>query len=980
MNQVSIVMPFVHRKSTKDAHLSDIENSRLQQTYAWSKFNNRRNTTRIQHYFQLLHDKRIMITYNLAAIILCIISIWVEILLIGQYYDQSYQNHSNSIMDIFYATLYEHTIHTLRDPTFFSDFFPSYFTNPYKFPLSLETAPIYVQSFLIAYQCSAGYVTSWKVGDINGKLIEIDSNENELNKSYLIFCNGTNYPTYYWNSLVTEYNHTYPFEGGNEISMGSVLKTDWFVAGYNASGPLISELFIKRIDDTFIPQYTLVFPAIDTITSATDFVFSFDLTLQKVQHFLRTLNVTVYSRLAVTTNEGVLIAVTGDDQPIDAFNNEIVTKEIGELSDQVWLCVSKDEAFIRKENFSIECNILLSEDDEGIYDTSNGRNASIAYNVFIASVPIGKVTNWQFIAVIENTLQNEVPHTANILITNTKKLRWKRDFLRPFIIGIVISVVGWFILIVLYQFTPYILRALDKKNKSRNKYQKLGKQKSKSTPNKIKMDILHLFGWRCSNHAKPIGLMNAISNLKIIQDFYTENENAEIISKKVIFEIRENSFGSPTFNDTELYSKVENISVRNKLKQIFGCNDYREENDEDDFNLDDSEIMKRRRSSFSSQHPAFDASSLSIISNSQPPSRINLTSINTKNSDESEKLEDDEFKTHNSDNDDENNENNDNLESIQKVVSIISCCNDYFNEYNFNNLAEKILVGIPNEFLFITTNSFLFIDDLLKLQFQLASMLFDSDMRLAFFIAELSFQDAMKERRNRNDDNHNSFDSKLMNQLFLYDDKSVIKSARLILCDLFESRSRPEHYHDNLESTTKDIVISINNYSNNINATNKDNEEEDNNSETTENYSDSHNINLNYRNRNHINTNANDIDDLRWTKICEYTFEILQSTPLSSHIEIITKSQLFLTSKLTETKLTKIESMLLLKLLYISSMASFLFDEKDSQIGCTALGINENDEEEGEIMNCLYENLIYPEMSALNQIFGSKYIFYTRKH
>lgn len=964
MNQESIMMPFVHRKSMKDSQISDIENSISKQTRAWSKFNNRRNTSRIQHYFQSLHNKRITLSYNTAAIILCIICIWVQVLLINTFYQDSYQKQCESVLDIFYTTIHEHVIHTLREPTFFSDFFPGYFGNPYKYPLSAETAPIYVQSFLIAYQFTGGYVTSWKAGDINGKIVGIEFDEEIPNKAFLNYCNGTNEPTYFWESSIYEYNKSYPIEGGIEVFNTNYITTDWLVSGYNATGPLISELYIKRSDNTFIPLYTLVFPAINSVTHDTDFVFSFDLTLIKIQQFLRTINVSRNSRLAVTTNENVLIAVTGNDQPIDAFNNEIVTREISELSDPVWSCVSKDEAFRRHENFSTRCTITVIDED----DSENYQNISIAYNIFQGSVKVGKVATWKLIAAVENTLDYESPRTQDLYIDKSPILNWEKNFIKPFVTGFVITAIACFVLVVLYLFTPTILRSISRITKYHSKYEKIGKQREISAFKKSKTDILSSFGWNYSTHTRPIGILNAISELKIIQESSSSNEKTKFIAKKAIFEILENSFGCPTFNEADTFSRINNQKVREKLRTMFGNSFEISSNEKDDDEnieededliIDDQEIMRKRRSSLSFKNKTFNEIQLSLVNNSSHQSkRLTNSSVASKNSEVSEKSEKSDFQSNNQNPEDES-------DPVQSIVSIISATNTYFNETDFDEIISKTLSQIPNEQIFIVINSFFFVEGLFHFQRQLETTLFDKDMRLALCIAMISFHVAMKSRRIQNDEIEN--DTQVIERLFLDDDQTIFKTARLILYELYKSKTKDSFV------TSENEVAPLNN---------------DDDDDYSQSYQESETKSRNIK--------ATE-DDVRWTKICEFTFEILNSTPLSSHVEVITKAQLFLTSELIVTKLTKNESMILLKLLFVTSMNSFLFEKKKAKVGISLLKLkrkeennNNNDDdveididytdEDGFALSCLFENLIYPEMNALNRIFRSKFVRYSRKN
>lgn len=886
MHSETIAMPFSHRKSTIISKETDIKNARSQQLTAWLKFNNRRNTTRIQHYFHDLYDKRILIALYTAGIIICLFGFGIGIIFIWDHYKQSDSKQINIIFNIYYSQLCDLLKSAILDPTFFSYFFPYFFANPYKYQLGQDTARLYAESFLDAYLAGGMHITTWAVADRFGTYIAIEFDENDDENMILYFCGGTGQPTYYWLSSRNELNSSYPIENGIEAPFNNYIEDDWFVAGSNSSSQIISDLYIKETYAGMAPTYTIVLPANNPVTGENIFITTFDLTLRTVQKLMQSLNVTEHSRLAVTTKDDILLIITGKDQPIDSYQTEIVTKQITDLEDPVWACVSRNEAFSRKENFSISCsknsivnlNSLPNDDD----------TATIEYYVYRNVIQIGEVTEWVFIAVIENTLASRNIQEATAQFTEDEKrynnFTWNTNYAFFYTIGVFGNLIVWCLLFAVYVFFKNIFRTAQRKMlvsiKNKDPNAKTKSAHASITPNKFTSEIIDN-----SHHAWPIGVKRAFLNLKLISSAHHDSKAFKGIIDQIIYELRDNSYGNVEVNEIVFFHRIGNPSIRKALHDIYGNMPY-----QDSPEMSESEIFIHQDED---AEPKYIESSdseglnrlLSSLNSNDPGNDYKVFNRNNENG-QIEMIQSSPLLRYS---DFDGNIDYSKIQSkIPECVAIMSSMNTFFNRESYERIIEDLLMNFSEKYLFFGVDSILFLGYMTK--FEYLSNICNADLKLALMIAAISFQNIMKDKRDT------ANEPRQFDRSFLQDCQIVIKTARSLLYSLYESLD---------EEFNKE----------------------------------------------------------RWTSICQATFEIIEVTPFYRHIEIITKSQFFITSKKASIGLSPNESMILMQFLYISSMNSFFFNTNSSRIGCSLLALNESIDD--SYINCLYENIIDPETQIL---------------
>ena len=64
-----------------------------------------------------------------------------------------------------------------------------------------------------------------------------------------------------------------------------------------------------------------------------------------------------HTRFAITADDGIIIALSGHEQMIDKYQTQILTKTLNDLHDDIWSRITKDERFVKKQNFTTTLNI-----------------------------------------------------------------------------------------------------------------------------------------------------------------------------------------------------------------------------------------------------------------------------------------------------------------------------------------------------------------------------------------------------------------------------------------------------------------------------------------------------------------------------------------------------------------------------------------------------------------------------------------------
>ena len=99
-------------------------------------------------------------------------------------------------------------------------------------------------------------------------------------------------------------------------------------------------------------MFTSVCPIINQTTGEVYSVISHAIEISSTQDILYKNLPSDFSRFAIATEKGYLIAITGLINTIDYFDKQIVAKKITEISDPIWSVVMKDSRFLEGKNFS----------------------------------------------------------------------------------------------------------------------------------------------------------------------------------------------------------------------------------------------------------------------------------------------------------------------------------------------------------------------------------------------------------------------------------------------------------------------------------------------------------------------------------------------------------------------------------------------------------------------------------------------------
>jgi len=510
MENETICMPFVqysNKKKEDEGSMTSAENS------VFSTFNARRNAGRIERFFHFMKMQRYK---TLSLVFSAIIMVAVFVIFITSTknaYIRYFQSLSDSSMEFVFERLYPN----ITLPFFESVFYANFLGNSVSiFNLSTDSSLMiqYITSMLKeSSKHSLGLIAFWNMILPNQSIIGIEHDYNEHEKIRLIhvpisYTNNVRY----WETNSDWDNVSYPDSGFDSIS-----DLDFSIFGLlnKETTPLNlswTPLYFGQLTKSVIPMVSVInmhFPQ----NSSHKNVIQLSIHLDKIQNHINDQNYTQYSRIAITTSSGSLIGVSGKESPIDQYNNLILTKEIKQLNDPVWKCISSHSSFELGYNFSTQCVI------DSITQT---------FIVYRKNVSTHLFANWNIYMV---------------LCTDEYFGTIKDEYSSSYVYTIIIVFIIWMVLLGL----RIVVKGVTFSYKSR---------------------LLNNEEENKNHHIKQIGLNVAVHDLSKVLKSHADNPHIlsdvnEIIEKIFILDEFE------TVNPDLYITSIQNIAVRNKIMDFF---------------------------------------------------------------------------------------------------------------------------------------------------------------------------------------------------------------------------------------------------------------------------------------------------------------------------------------------------------------------------------------------------------------------------
>lgn len=471
--------------------------------------------------------------------------------------NKSYQKRENLLKSYIVMSTYEriwgNLLNELFESVYFVTFFAKFFNNPIKYPISEDTASLYVRYLMKAHFSSRQSVSRWSIADTNGMhILLLSPYLYSIDDARIGFSKSSTEDLYFW--TITDDiigNASYPYENGTDHGLYNALTEKWYIAAKDQNNTIISSLYIDNILNLSMKKFSAAAPSRNAITNELTFIAAADTLLSSLQHFIKDQKITPNSRLALTTTDGILMAVTGDEEPVDDYNNNLITKSISELQDPIWECVSSNPSFLTNDNYTMQCTI-------------NG--ATYNYQILRSQQAVNTNVNWTLFAAINQDEYSDHFQTE-----------YSKDYIPIFITSSIFIVV---LLVVAYIIERFVYNAQHKilfpTNKQISRFQ-------------------------------ATGFIPATEELQKI--ILSHNDNVTIVKtvNNIIDDITHSS-GERTFQPDYFLSLVENPRVRSKMESIFNFEKYTQkcshkplELGEDQMIIDDSAILTHQSIFISSQ-------------------------------------------------------------------------------------------------------------------------------------------------------------------------------------------------------------------------------------------------------------------------------------------------------------------------------------------------------------------------------------------
>ena len=345
-----ISMPFA--RSNEDAPTKVIEMARRAQSAVYDNFNVRRNSRRVDRFFILLRASRaeraIAIVWGVAILVI----ICVELSLMRTFYISGTARKRDEIARSVFNTVRLEMTFLMDEPRVISEIIGRIYANE-EIPKKSTAADV-AWRLVKAFQSSSKTITCMNVGVNDGTYIGVVSVGGNLS---WLFSEMTQTQAGYlqiWETNEQGIAEGYPYTEGVQLNvLMNATAADWYQQGRTFQQTEWGKLYFDKVTDHPIVAATTPVKDPDWEQELL-FVVALEMGLDTIQGVLDSQWSDEYSRLAVTSDAGFLVAVTGSGNT--GVDGGVIVKSLDQLGDPVWACVATDSRF-GKENFTVQCEI-----------------------------------------------------------------------------------------------------------------------------------------------------------------------------------------------------------------------------------------------------------------------------------------------------------------------------------------------------------------------------------------------------------------------------------------------------------------------------------------------------------------------------------------------------------------------------------------------------------------------------------------------
>lgn len=351
------------QNTTKHSEESEsIESIKRLESSVFNNFSARRNAARIDHYFVKIHSFRFKIFVYIISAILAIFAVVGTSVLTNQLYIRFINTNSVALMDTIHNKISITINSSLFEPTFFSSVFADLFEKPEFIIPNKENAKDITQMLYKAYLAGSGDIILWEIGLPWGEAISLETSSKHTS---LMYANTTKDQLgwiQYWPTDSRCQNESYPYQDGIPIlNHYNATSREWYQTAVTAKNSTWTNIYESYGSHGQILLVSSVKPSIEynskniqTVTT----VVSNSIDLKVTQEFIISQQPSNNSRLALTTSTGTVLAMTGDDKlTTDEFNDMIVTKQLEEIEDYIWRCVTSHSEYLEDADNKSQCLI-----------------------------------------------------------------------------------------------------------------------------------------------------------------------------------------------------------------------------------------------------------------------------------------------------------------------------------------------------------------------------------------------------------------------------------------------------------------------------------------------------------------------------------------------------------------------------------------------------------------------------------------------
>lgn len=889
MNEITLsCFSYGYDRENRDEQI--IEAKRMQ-TSIFSRFTAKRGAGRIERYFVKHHSLQIGIAIQLIAFSL------VSILLVLYIYVQSQtlvHSLTATISEMalpIHTHLFQYTAGLLFEAYFFANIPPVFFQyfsneshNDQIFHLSQYQYRALInghQDFCYLHSCGLS------TGSIVATEYISSSPTKKVNSEYLIWYSNVSKPgnrspicSFRTNNQMSGINLSFPYEGDCLQFPFSVLDRPWYQYGVTLAKPTWTSIYYNIHS---IPVIATVSPSFDQ-NNHVNAVFSSEIKIQTLQELFLKKMPGKHSRFALISELGHVLAVTGNDDPIDFYKGEIVTKTLLELRDPIWIQITK-----------------LMQEVSGIPNSPNLRlknmttkievnNQDLDYIITITNFTSSPGRKWSVLNAIcaSDMFEAKLQNPKNIYFSSTLLL------------------FAGFVLAALFRWFFEYLIGLEQ---NRLLTAKTGTQ---------------------SKHLKQTGIQLALDSLKKLMKSHADNIKVLETVTKVVDDIQ-TCRDSLYFSRNKFYSEIGNEVLRKKFIAMYGGEDDTSSNFETEFDKDlssddsfemDSNFGKKNDllndTNFmhlkgqiplqtTTEHPVSNVNNTRIKLKDQKNSNSNISSFADISIGASLSIAQRESFRQRYNTLKLNRE-----QSISLIKSIFRKCNSSrqrFDNFRLMDLLDNLIFPLITDDSLLNLLADAIEFDMIILQWKVQQQLVDADLAFSILIATLIWQVHMRNRRKSN--------RQMINRYFVTNSSKLNRTAKDILM-LFYTATITSDSH-NIKFQIRPKV------------------------KTTDNEPDSESV-LElvtfYDDGSEYDTDDNGIQnddlqpdhtsDIRWNKIVTVIIEILQIAPIN--MQPFALSQIQLEAKILHLikKRNIKESIDMLRVMFIGSTLSFFFHDSES--------------------------------------------------